>query len=407
MQPPYFADDTVTLYHGDALAVARQLPDAAADCIVTSPPYFALRDYGTAQWEGGDPDCEHRVSNDKPVGDAFCLKCGGRRIDKQYGLEPSPADYVETMRKLFVELRRVLADDGTLWLNLGDSYSGSWGNRGHDSARGDLHTKVRQARQFKSGTPTGSIRPGMPPAKNLLAMPWRVAFALQDDWILRNAITWTKANAMPESVTDRLATRCEMVFLFAKQPRYWFDLDALRQPLTRPAALGQGIVSGGNNAGQGKIGASERRGGAQRSVYGNRAEARPPGTNPQTNCGPTGQRHAATHTKGRNPGDFWEISVEDGDPQLPDHFAWSIPTQPFPQTHFATMPVALAERCIQAGCKPAGTVLDCFSGSGTTGLAAARNGRRFIGIDLRADYLDLSLRTRLCNATLHFDEGCP
>ena len=173
----FYSDDMVTLHHGDALDVARTLPDAAADCIVTSPPYFGLRDYG---------------------------------IKGQYGLESSPAEYVETMRRLFAELRRVLADDGTLWLNLGDSYSagGHGGNRG-----GNLrspHDRIPGARV--------SV-PGYKP-KNLLGVPWRVAFALQDDgWILRNAVVWNKPNAMPERVTDRLSGRYEFVFMFSKRAR--------------------------------------------------------------------------------------------------------------------------------------------------------------------------------------------
>lgn len=295
MTAHYYADEGVTLYHGDSLDVLRTLPAGSVDSCVTSPPYFGLRDYG----EPG-----------------------------QYGLEASPAEYVETMRTLFTEVRRVLADDGTLWLNLGDSYatatkgSGGTGKSTLGAASGGnaiseagiLRSQQRQQMALRRMQPDR-------PEKNLLGIPWRVAFALQDGgWILRNAIVWHKINAMPESATDRLSTRSETVFMLTKSPRYWFDLDAIKE---RPG--------------------------------------------------------------GPNPGDVWSIA-----------------TETFPGAHFAVMPAKLAERCVLAGCKPGGTVLDPFSGSGTTGMVAQRHGRRYVGIDLNREYLDLSLRTRLQQAALDF-----
>ncbi|WP_280452271.1 DNA-methyltransferase [Nocardia cyriacigeorgica] len=319
MTAPYYADQGVTLYHGDALVTARELPTGAVDCIVTSPPYFGLRDYG----EPG-----------------------------QYGQESSPAEYVETMRALFAELRRVLADDGTLWLNLGDSYAAN--SEGCQRGRGGWNTHQHAEAVVQP-------RSGMAP-KNLLGIPWRVAFALQDDgWILRNAIVWNKPNAMPESVTDRVSSRYETVFLFAQSRRYWFDLDAIREQYDGDRPLARRARTGTTNKAN--------------------SVATPWGV--QTNMRATGEQHTAAHSLGRNPGDVWDIA-----------------TQPFPGAHFAVMPTALAERCIQAGCKPGGAVLDPFSGSGTTGLAAARHGRRYIGVDLNADYLDLSLRTRLQQPSL-------
>jgi DNA modification methylase len=319
---PYYLDNSITLYQGDALIISSHLADESVNCIVTSPPYFGLRDYGT---------------------------------DGQYGLEASPAEYAETMRELFAELRRVLAHDGTLWLNIGDSYSG--GNRGVYDPVGHLTDGVPMAR------PVTGV-----PGKNLLGIPWRVAFALQDDgWILRNAIIWNKPNAMPESVTDRLGCRYEHVFLFSKSRRYWFDLDPIREACS---TLDPADISYRAN------GKSDRR---------RKSHAAPPGQRAQTNMLPTGTRHTATAEMGRNPGDVW-----------------TIPTQPFAAAHFAVMPQHLAQRCILAGCKPGGTVLDPFSGSGTTGLAAQRTGRRYTGIDINAEYLDLSLRTRLHNGTLDF-----
>jgi site-specific DNA-methyltransferase (cytosine-N4-specific) len=319
---PYYADDQITLWQGDTLNVLNTMPDASVDCVVTSPPYYGLRDYG----EPG-----------------------------QYGLEASPAEYVETMRAVFAEVRRVLAADGTLWLNLGDSYSGSWGNQSH---KPDAQTgRVPQPHddRYPAGTRVGSIKPGAPPAKNLLGMPWRVAFALQDDgWTLRSDVIWRKDNAMPESVTDRPAKTHEHVFLFARAARYHFDLDAIRQPHA------QTTIEAATRA---------------RKPY------HAPGQTP--NAKTRGMAAA-----GANPGDVW-----------------TFPTQPFPGAHFAVMPAALAERCILAGCRPGGTVLDPFVGSGTTGMVALRHGRRFVGIDLSARYLDLALRTRLAQGALIEDAG--
>lgn len=309
MTEPYYQDDQVTLWHGDALAVLREMQDGSANCIVTSPPYFGLRDYG---------------------------------VDGQLGAESSPAEYVENMRALFAEARRALANDGTLWLNLGDSYASNskWGG----SAGGKHVTALHGDSKVGRGKRTTGL-----PDKNLIGIPWRVAFALQDDgWTLRNSIIWAKPNAMPESVTDRLSMRHENVFMFSKSRRYWFDLDPIREPhMSDPSRAGANALRGQK---------------AMRAV---------------------GPNSGAYSDDGRNPGDVWTIA-----------------TQPYPGAHFAVMPSALAERCILAGCKPGGTVLDPFSGSGTTGMAAAKHGRRYVGIDLNADYLDLSLRTRLAQPGL-------
>ena len=277
----YYQDDQVTLHHGDALDVLKTMDSESVDCIVTSPPYFGLRDYG---------------------------------VDRQIGAEASPAEFVETLRAVFTEARRVMADDGTLWLNLGDSYDRK--------------------------------------SKNLLGIPWRVAFALQDDgWILRSDIIWHKRTAMPESVKDRPTNAHEHLFLFAKSPRYYYDADAIAEPLSEVTVADIARRKTLNN--KGTLGGVRADLGRSRSEY-----VRADGM--------------------RNSRDVWTIA-----------------TQPFPGAHFATFPPELPERCIQAGCKPGGTVLDTFSGSGTTGMAAAKHGRRYVGIDLNHEYLDLSLRTRL------------
>lgn len=519
---PYYADDQITLWHGDALETLRGLPDESVNCCVTSPPYYGLRDYG----EPG-----------------------------QYGLESSPAEYVETMRAVFGEVRRVLAADGTLWLNLGDSYATTLihsDNRHNANRAGTSNAKARAADAAIHTRYRAIDRP----LKNLLGIPWRVAFALQDDdssdvyelmtdapeaiysetcrirtqlpganttastpsvgakrtpsntqpdarhgtqptetssaptaesttsstaskrssdrseatpsdidgsgsrhssttadnshsvpaaengtshsspsttsteeaestddnfaqstspsgntsaesptrpasassattatqraattdrartrmrllksqippdllpffrlvqqdrWILRNCIVWDKPNAMPESVTDRLSTTYEPVFMFARSPRYWFDLDAVREPYADSTVAH-----------------------APRREFNRKDATAAYFGNPQG--GLDRQPHYDQERAGRNPGDVW-----------------SMPTQPFPGAHFAVMPRALAERCILAGCRPGGVVLDPFAGSGTTGMVALKHGRRFVGIDLSATYLDLALRTRLAQIAL-------
>lgn len=304
----HYMGEDVTLYHGDALEVVRTLPSESVNCVVTSPPYFGLRDYGS---------------------------------DGQYGTEASPAEYVETMRALFSELRRALADDGTLWLNLGDSYYSGKGS----PTQPDLKNEARRPASRSLDKPGQKwARP-----KNLLGIPWRVAFALQDDgWNLRNDIIWTKPNGMPDPARDRLGRKHEHVFLLTKSKKYYFDLDAIREPHTCDRQHGKGPRSAGGT-----------------------------GRNDSTH----GTVNTQGHPSGKNPGDVWSIN-----------------TRAFPEAHFATFPPELARRCVLAGCPEGGTVLDPFSGSGTTGMVALEQGKKYIGIDLNSDYLDLSLRTRLRGA---------
>lgn len=331
MSAPYYQDDSVTLHLGDALATLRGLPDRSVDCCVTSPPYFGLRDYG---------------------------------VDGQIGAEASPAEFVAALVAVFAEVRRVLADDGTLWLNLGDSYAGSgYGNHSINGEKWKAEAGLDRRKDRQQRMKKALLAENIPP-KNLVGIPWRVAFALQDDgWILRNDIIWAKPNGMPSSVMDRVNNTHEHVFLLTKARRYWFDLDPIRDAP--------------------RMTMDDVRDAAARTHGPNRLAAE----NGHTRAGrsrPIGEVMGSfDEIKGRNPGDVWTIA-----------------TQPFPGAHFATMPPALAERCIVAGCKPGGVVLDPFSGSGTTGYAATKHGRRYVGIDLNREYLDLSLRTRLAQGVL-------
>lgn len=321
MTTTFYSDEQVTLLLGDALEVLRSLPDGSVDCIVTSPPYYGLRDYGT---------------------------------HGQYGLEPTPAAYVETMRGVFAEARRVLADDGTLWLNLGDSYAyppGSGGRQGGSGQRAD--------RTF-----TAESRPGTRevPPKNLLGIPWRVAIALQDDgWTLRSEIIWAKRNLMPEAVKDRPTRAHEQVFLLTKKPAYWYDADAIREESSTDQE------------------AHNQRYARQYQAHTERAAT----TGQPGNVNSVGI-HSRPGKGGRNARSVWTIS------QTPN-----------PQAHFATFPLELPLRCIKAGCRPGGVVLDPFSGSGTTGAAARQLGRRYVGIDLNPDYHDLA-KQRFAQGVLDF-----
>lgn len=302
---PYYRDDQVTLLLGDALEQLRTLSDGAVDCIVTSPPYHGLRDYGTPG---------------------------------QYGLEETPAAYVETMRALFAEARRVLANDGTLWLNLGDTYG--------SSAECRTRTGTAPAARHRARR------------KSLLMIPERVCLALCDDgWILRNKIVWHKTSCMPERSTDRLSGRHEPVYLLASRERYWFDLDPLRVKPHQGTTWEQRKESGAH----------------WEALSGGRGL-------------PGGTPSLASHPNGANPGDVW-----------------SLPTARSGDAHFAVMPLDLAIRCIKAGCRPGGTVLDPFSGSGTTGAAARQLGRKYVGIDLNPAYHDLA-RERFAQGVLDLDQ---
>jgi site-specific DNA-methyltransferase (cytosine-N4-specific) len=305
--------------------------------VVTSPPYYGLRDYGHP---------------------------------RQYGLELAAEDYISHLRGVFREVHRVLADRGTCWLVVGDGYTAN----SDGSRRGRGHPRHQPPTRPKA-------RPASPP-KNLLGIPWRMAFALQEDgWILRNAIVWHKPNAMPESVRDRLSCRHEHIFLLVKQRHYHFDLDPIRVPYVGDRALSRRAHHSANRATTARgvwppIGGHRAGPGHSRSST-NHAGV-PAGASKRSRSAAGGRGGVA----GRNPGDVWSIG-----------------TTPFTGAHFAVFPIEIPRRCIAAGCPPGGTVLDPFSGAATTGIAAHRLGHPYIGIDLRADYHDLAI------ARLRDDEG--
>lgn len=287
---------------GDCREVLKTLPADSVNCVVTSPPYFGLRDYG---------------------------------VDGQIGLEETPAEYVAALVEVFREVKRVLRADGTVWLNLGDSYAA---NRGYQVTP-TKHKSLDFGRANASKIPEG-LKP-----KDLIGIPWRVAFALQDDgWYLRSDIIWHKPNPMPESVTDRPTKSHEYIFLLTRSSKYYYDADAIREPLAEVTLADK------------RLGAS----GTGRDRYSSDGLASCP-------SGFTG-----ANMNGRN-----------------KRTVWTVATQPFSGSHFATFPEKLIEPCILAGCPAGGTVLDPFGGSGTTAKVAIKHGRNAILIELNPAYHNL------------------
>lgn len=343
----YFPIPKSFIFNGDVLDVLKALPDESVDMCITSPPYYGLRDYGTAKWVGGDPNCDHidkipsttwksnkekqKEMSIKLFGGQYkhiCKKCGAIRIDKQIGLEETPEEYVEKLVEVFREVRRVLKEDGTLWLNIGDSYAGS-----NMTGRNDIDRKVQYAKGYLDAT-LNKRKTKLSP-KNLFGIPWRVAFALQEDgWILRQDIIWHKPNPMPESVKDRCTKAHEYIFLFSKNKKYYFDYKSIRE---KASSVHKGDTVGGK-----KYKDIHKRTGYYSGGYRNKRSV------------------------------------------------WTITTKPFKEAHFATFPPKLVETCILAGCPESGVVLDPFFGAGTTGVVAIQQNKNYIGIELNEKYCEMA-----------------
>ena len=294
------------------------MPDELIQSVITSPPYYGLRDYGTGKWIGGDVNCPHKrttkigktvktitghqgmYDQGSVVGDAIyksvCPKCGAVRSDEQLGLEETPELYISSLVSVFAEVHRVLRDDGTVWVNLGDTYGKE---------------------------------------KNLISIPWKFAFAMQEfGWYLRQDIIWHKPNPMPESVKDRCTKAHEYIFLFSKNKSYYFDNEAIKEPCKYP----------NDNRGS--------RGDARR------------GTKMNSMSGKNGLK--------KNKRSVWTVS-----------------TKPYKKAHFATYPIDLIEPCVLASCPPQRYILDPFAGAGTTGLVAKMHNRHSVMIELNPDYKEL------------------
>ena len=366
----------VSLYLGQAHDVLAGMPADSVDTIVCSPPYWQLRDYQTGRWVGGDPACDlhpgrrpRRRPSDRD--DQRCPACRAWWDDPQTGLEDDLDHYLAVLVYTLGLARRVLKETGTLWLNIGGRYVTS-----HGIARPAAVLPAHLDNQDE--TQSRVLEP-----KQLLGIPWRAALALQrEGWWLRNAIVWTKTNPSPESVTDRLSTTYELVFLLTRSPRYFFDLDPIRLPLKHPdAADGSRVFGGANKAGHGGVDSAARRRG---NTYGPATGARQGKYTPEAtearmrahrgNLAVTGAAHTAAHARGRNPGD-----------------TWALPTRPYRGAHSAPFPIDIPLRAIAAGCPPGGHVLDPYSGAGTTGLAALQLGCSYSGIDISPTFHDLAL----------------
>lgn len=307
---------SVHLINGDSRTVLAGLPAGSVHCCITSPPYYGLRDYG---------------------------------VSGQIGLEPTPDEYVAEMVTVFREVRRVLRDDGTLWLNIGDSYAGSASASGwrEGSARADGEVRDDgNARCNRNGVgPVLGCKP-----KDLIGIPWMLAFALRaDGWYLRQDIIWSKPNPMPESVTDRCTKAHEYLFLLSKSGRYYFDADAMKEDAT-----------------------SDHPAGNKRHKYADQYEAEKDQT----------QQHRTKAGLKQLAGVEWKKRNR--------RSVWTVTTKPFAGAHFATFPPDLIEPCILAGCPVDGTVLDPFIGSGTTGLVAHNLRRNCIGVELNPKYVAIA-----------------
>ena len=303
------------IHTGDCLEILKTLPDDSVHCCVTSPPYYALRDYG---------------------------------MEAQIGRETTPKEYISRLTEVFTEVRRVLRPDGTLWLNISDTYAGK-GNQGDF-----VDPKNPNGRNGQAVALNNKVEGCKP--KDMIGIPWMLAFSLRDSgWYLRNDIIWMKENPMPESVKDRCARCYEHIFLFSKSKKYFFDYKAISEPIAPATAerLKRGM-KGGNKYGK----------------------AIP------------GQPQAQNINKPREPGTITDAMIS---PVRNRRDVWTINTVPFSGGHYAVFPPKLAETCILAGCPEGGIVLDPFMGSGTTGLVAKRLDRHFVGIELNPEFSRMAI----------------
>jgi len=345
--------DILRIIQGSCIEVLKTLPAESINCVMTSPPYWALRDYGTGKWEGGLSECDHK-KNPKPLSDKalakstigkasstghalegyknICGKCGAKRIDKQLGLEPTFQQYINDLCDIFDEVKRVLRKDGTCWVNMGDTYGGT-------GSKGDYKDP-----KYKNGRNGQSIALNSKmPSKCLLQIPSRFAIEMTNrGWILRNEIIWHKPNAMPSSAKDRFTVDFEKLFFFTKNKKYLFETQ--REPhsqvsLNRIKKPWRGKLCDGHSLGGLK----------------------------------NGDMSKMCHPDGRNKRTVWKIN-----------------TKSYREAHFAVYPPELCETPIKAGCPVGGVVLDPFCGSGTTGLVAKQQCKDFIGIELNPEYIKIA-----------------
>lgn len=325
-------------YNMDALTGLKHLDTGSVNCCVTSPPYYGLRDYG---------------------------------VDGQIGLESTPEEYISRMVGVFREVWRTLRDDGTLWINMGDSYARSGmgaANYPDKTGKKQLTNKGSMSAKGRAGLRFEGMKP-----KDMIGIPWMLAFALRaDGWYLRQDIIWAKPNPMPESVTDRCTKSHEYIFLFSKSPHYYFDAETIAEPVTESTKkrLHQDVEhQEGSSRVPGKSNGNMK---AVAPRYGGNKYTADPETFFRTKSGNAYVYHAK-----RNKRDVWTVS-----------------TKPFKEAHFATFPPELIKPCILAGCSEGGTVCDPFMGSGTTLVTANELDRNGIGFDINPDYCEMANKRR-------------
>ena len=318
-----------TIIHGNSLEVLKSLPDNSIDCCVTSPPYYALRDYG---------------------------------CDGQIGLEETPEKYIESLCDVFSEVRRVLTPEGTLWLNIGDSYNGN--KVGNTEVV--KNKKVSESNDFHKKL-WGGAKP-----KDLIGVPWMLAFSLRSQgWYLRQDIIWHKPNPMPESVTDRCTKSHEYIFLMSKSQKYYFDYEAIQEPCADQSRTNYACGNRTNGINKDR----------NDNDFGERSKNWKPRTK---NCQYDGQKPNSFH-----------LSRENGEPDKEYYVrnkrdVWSVNVKPCSEAHFATYPFELIKPCILAGCPENGIVLDPFMGSGTTAIVARSLNRNYLGVELNPEYIKIA-----------------
>lgn len=316
---------------GNALDELKRMEAESIDCCVTSPPYYNLRDYG---------------------------------IDGQIGLEKTPEEYISKLVDVFREVRRILKKDGTLWIVIGDSYAGS------GKGKNDTHTTNKGNKGSKNNSALqGNFRNAEIKPKDLIGIPWLLAFALRNDgWYLRQDIIWHKPNCMPESVKDRCTKSHEYIFLLSKIPKYYFDGEAISEPIADSTVKR-----------------------CSQNIAAQKGSDRQPGKSNGNMKACLPRYRGRKYTE--NPDKFYRTkshNMYDFRPRRNKRDVWSVSTCGFKGAHFAVFPEKLIEPCVLAGCPNGGTVLDPFCGSGTTGVVAAKNNRNFIGIELNPEYAELA-----------------
>lgn len=332
---------SVRVLQGDCRETLKGLADASVNCCVTSPPYWGLRDYGHAG---------------------------------QIGQEKSPEEFVAALVSVFREVRRVLKDDGTLWLNLGDSYAGSGTGQGPNGSCDPKQPKLNGMKVEVPDLPDGLK------AKDLVGIPWRVAFALQaDGWWLRQDIIWHKPNPMPESVTDRCTKAHEYIFLLSKSARYFYDAEAIAEAVAESSIERLSRPNLENQAGSLRV--PGKTNGPMKAVLRKREK---------------GNGESAVDTKMRGYGSCCGVTEKRNKRSV-----WTVTTKPYREAHFATFPPELVRPAILAGCPRGGTVLDPFGGSGTTGEVAEQEGRHSILCELNPKYVELIEKRTAQGGLLH------